>query len=80
MLDFSKELSDLYTELEEVKAMSDEDFTAKYKDNDSKEEYIEILLDEINYLEPGEDEVEEEHDEWDDHGFRDSVDYYNFVL
>lgn len=76
--EISRELDELYTELRVVQNMHEETVCKRFN-VDSKEEYIEILKDEIQALEnyQGED-YESDYDVFDDHGFANEADYLQY--
>ena len=76
--EISKQLDELYTELHVVQNMHEETVCKRFN-ADSKEEYIEVLKDEIQALEnyQGED-YDSDYDVWDDHGFASEADYLQY--
>lgn len=70
----SDKLDGLYSELEQVKAMSESEACAAYN-CDTKEEIIEAIEEEITPLENCQCEYDDDYEMWDDHGFANEADY-----
>ena len=77
-LEISNQLDELYAELKQVQGMHAETVCKRFN-ADSKEEYIEVLKDEIQALEnyEGED-YDSDYDVWDDHGFANEADFLQY--
>lgn len=76
--EIEEELDKLYKELETVKN-ADEETVCRAFNADSKQEYIDLIQDEIDCYEAIlADDEESDCDEWDAHGFANEADYLRY--